>query len=456
MKNGAVMKQVCVMVLALAVLVVGWGAGATTVSAEKSVQELTKELKGAVRAKNTSKAGSVIEALAASDDPKALDAMINYGLRANNYDLERLVGKKLMGKKGAALDRICYHANKNKAFQIRVVLTLVLAKRSESEAFGAVLKNLYDKVPSVVLAALEGVTARRQASAIGHLIQALDYQEQQGGGGNRIIKFEIRKALNDLTDQDLSVAADWRNWWEPRKKNFQVPPSKRKGKKKDEQLTGVRSDGPDFFNIEVADDKVIFIMDISGSMKKKDALPEEPGEDDEDGSGAGTGVGPGDIDEEMEEEFIPESRQRIIRVQAELIRVIKELPKTTRFNIITFNHNIEYYQDGLILATNKNKDEAIRYVDNFEPEGQTHTDEALRAAFEMNSEVSTIFLLSDGAPRRDDVLLDTDPILKEVKEMNRFRRTRLHTIGFEQAGSNLRRFMRKLAKQNHGEFVQLR
>jgi hypothetical protein len=54
------------------------------------------------------------------------------------------------------------------------------------------------------------------------------------------------------------------------------------------------------------------------------------------------------------------------------------------------------------------------------------------------------------------VKLPHEPILDWIQEANRFSRVRIHTIGFEQAGATMRKFMKAIAKQNHGEYVELR
>ena len=110
---------------------------------------------------------------------------------------------------------------------------------------------------------------------------------------------------------------------------------------------------------------------------------------------------------------------------------------------------------GLKKASSRHKREAISYVRNFEAQGETWTDHALREAFGAPN-LRAIFLLSDGAPRRDNQLLDTGPILNWVREANRFRRVRLNTVGFSQAGKKLRSFMENLARQNNGEFIELK
>ncbi len=203
--------------------------------------------------------------------------------------------------------------------------------------------------------------------------------------------------------------------------------------------------------------KVVFLLDISGSMAVKDQLPEEASPEPR---GSTTAVKDrrkkAKKDEEKPDpEDIPDSRRRLRRVQKELIAVIHKLPPQTSFNIITFNHEIRHFRNQLIMATDANKRRASKFVRDFVAEGETWTDAALEAAFDVAG-VNTIFLLSDGAPRRNDTLLHIKPILNWMRDANRFRRIRIHTVGFKQAGSNLKRFMKKLATQNHGLYKELK
>ena len=47
-------------------------------------------------------------------------------------------------------------------------------------------------------------------------------------------------------------------------------------------------------------------------------------------------------------------------------------------------------------------------------------------------------------------------VLEWLREANRFSRIRIHTIGFEQAGKSMRKFLKRVAVQNHGEYRELR
>ena len=73
---------------------------------------------------------------------------------------------------------------------------------------------------------------------------------------------------------------------------------------------------------------------------------------------------------------------------------------------------------------------------SFSAEAQTHTDEALRAAF-AEKDVDTIYLLSDGAPYKLEhgssvSVKFIQDIIAWVARENRFRKVKIHTFGFEE------------------------
>ncbi len=419
-------------------------------SLEASTSDISRarsQLAGAIQKDRFDEASRAVDELVKDGSKKAIDALVQVGLGGQSYGIERYIGSKLVGiPAGEGLDRLCYLANKDKRSSARIILTLVLSARSESNAYKAVLTNLYDPDDSVSLTVIEALEKKDDLGSVDHLIEALARQEKVGRSGT-LLAYEIRKCLLKLVGEDFKVSADWKNFWEPRKKDYKRPPP---GKLK-RGVTSVKRDPPAFFGMEVAAKNVVFLLDVSGSMEVVDDLPEDPG----DGvGGRRTGVG----DEPEKPKPTPqqqESRQRIRRVQDELIGTIEKLPADVRFNIITFNHEVHAMSKGLVSASSRRKKEAIQYVRKFSAEGETWTDHALREAFGA-PQLKAIFLLSDGAPRRDNQLLDTRPILQWVREANRFRRIRLNTVGFEQAGKKLRAFMRNLALQNNGEYIELR
>ncbi|MDE0959540.1 MAG: VWA domain-containing protein [Planctomycetota bacterium] len=411
------------------------------------VSRAKSQLAGAIQKDRFDEASRAVDELVDDGSKKAINALVQIGLVGQSYGIERYIGSKLVGiPAGEGLDRLCELATKDKRSSARIILTLVLSARKESNAYKAVLTNLYDSDDSVALTVIEALAKRDDLGSVDHLIEALARQEKIGRA-QTLLAYEIRKCLLKLVGQDFKVAVDWKNFWDPRKQDYKRPPP---GKQK-RGLTSVKRDPPAFFGMEVVAKNVVFLLDVSGSMEVVDDLPEEPG----DGAGrSGTGVG-GAKEQPKPTPKQQEARQRIRRVQDELIRTIDKLPKDVRFNIITFNHEVHSMSKGLVSASSRRKKEAIQYVRGVQAAGETWTDHALREAFGAPN-LKAIFLLSDGAPRRDNQLLDTRPILQWVREANRFRRIRLNTVGFEQAGKKLRGFMKNLAIQNNGEYIELR
>ncbi|MFN0059251.1 MAG: VWA domain-containing protein [Planctomycetota bacterium] len=422
-----------------------------------SAADLKRDLQQAIGKKNLDRASRLIEELILLGTADAMEAICDYAFSADDAQMEKYAIDKLstVPTGGEAILKLSEIAKRHKDFRVRVALMNALGMRSEQEAVTALHQGLYDGMLSVARAALESVKTRDSLLSIDALIDALEHQEQQGRS-TESLHFEIRSLLTYLTAESFESAIDWRNFWSARKDNFQRPTEAKRA----ESRTGVKKDAPVFFEHEVASSKLLFVLDVSGSMKKRDPLPEEVGEAEKKKEGGKTGVpkkdGEDDEPDPPKQEDIPQSRERLARVQKELIATIEKLPAKTKFNILTFSHKVELFRpEGLIDGSKVNKQRAIEFVRNFRPEGETHTDEALEKAFEFR-DIDSIFLLSDGAPRRDDKLLETAPILERVRDLNRFRRIRVFTVGFEQAGKSLREFMRRLAYQNGGSYRGLR
>ena len=410
----------------------------------------------AISQKNFKAATEAVDDLIAINSKKSVEALISVGLKGNYYGIEQYIGGKILGMPaGEAYDRVCELASKSKNMKARVLLTLVLGTRQDKDAFRVVLQNLYDKEDAVILSALEKLQEKDHLGAIGHLIEALEFQEKRNRTDG-LVAYEIRKTLLQLTREDIVRAVDWQNWWRSRKDNFVRPPA---NEKSGDRVTSVFKEPSEFFGIEVPAEKVVFLLDISGSMTIKDPAPEEPGDKGKDDKGhGGTGVGGRKKPKKPEkpsQEDIPESRQRLRRVQQELIQTIERLPDNAQFNIVIYNHEIASLSEKLLPANSRNRTKAINYVRSFKAEGETWTDHAMHHVFETPG-LRAVFLLSDGAPKRDGQRLPTDPILKWIKEANRFSRVRIHTVGFEQAGSKMRKFMGAIARQNHGKYVELK
>src|SRR4029078_6860455 len=102
-----------------------------------------------------------------------------------------------------------------------------------------------------------------------------------------------------------------------------------------------------------------------------------------------------------------------------------------------------------LVALRASVREAAGLVGTVSPRGSTNIFDALDAAFQLK-DADTIYLLSDGEPTNSRII-DTEDILREVREINRLRQIVIHTISFGPSP-----FLKTLAAQNGGQYVEIK
>ncbi|MBL9087861.1 MAG: VWA domain-containing protein [Planctomycetia bacterium] len=267
---------------------------------------------------------------------------------------------------------------------------------------------------------------------------------------------EVGKALRTLTGQSIEAYPEpWAKWWEANRSKWGED-----GRPLQPVSGAPKQSDIDFYGLKVKSDKVLFVIDISGSMKaeKKAPTPTEPPR-----RGATTGDDP-KAPEPPPQKF---SGPKIEIAKQELRRAVKALPKAATFNIIAFNHGVQQWQPKMLEATEANKEQAYAWIRDMAPAGSTYIDGALRLGFKMAGmgaydkaypgvAVDTIILLSDGAPT-DNAFpesKDMDPkeILAHVREWNPQKRIVIHCVGIDNVVQGIE-FMKKLAAENGGTYV---
>lgn len=367
-----------------------------------------------------------------------------------------------------AVEIIRHEATRNRAWQVQVMLVQVMAIRAQDADWDVVIEALQSRVQHVQRAAIRAISDARLARAIDALIDVVAATERAGD----LVWVDANQALTHITGQEFGSANDWRNWWEPNRARFN-PANVQEGQGGVRTGSGTRSrtPPPELFGEEILSKRVVFIIDISGSMEEVDPPPAGGGETSggNPGGGSTTGGRPGQQGGNpggTPPPFDPndESRRRITRAKLELIRVVQALEPDVRFTIIAYSDRL-VYMDGsggglaegqdvpppngfqLTTASASGKREAIQFVESLHHGGTTWTDAALRAAF-LYEEANTIYLVSDGAPTHDGMtMLNTQGILDEVRELNRLRNVQIHALCFP--GAN-HQFMGALATQNGG------
>jgi HEAT repeats/von Willebrand factor type A domain len=236
----------------------------------------------------------------------------------------------------------------------------------------------------------------------------------------------------------------WRAFWEKEKDNIHVETRPANAVANNTVTHGL-------FGIPLQGTRVLFIIDLSGSMN---------------------------FDMEMDETTTGKSRHakaktRIDVARAELSKVIEGLPETTAFGFITYNGNPKpkVWTKDLVVATKRNKERGEKFLDEMRADGGTNMwaglDEGLKIKSlvygdRYDSNVDEVFLVSDGAPSVGEI---TDPmeILRLVTATNRFSKVRINTIFINSPNDRNPRdlsltpsdLMKRMAEQNGGRFVQL-
>ncbi|MCI0650555.1 MAG: hypothetical protein L0Z55_01580 [Planctomycetes bacterium] len=295
--------------------------------------------------------------------------------------------------------------------------------------------------------AIDALRERKSKNAIPRLIDLLE----RYGIGKNMVAYEAESALLFLTGREYDLLEDWRKFWDANKDTLDPAKLDAGGGKTGVTLKRPELTVPEFFGVEVVSQKVAFVVDMSGSMTMWD----EGGE--EGGKGSAWQV-----------------RQRVVRTKRQLGAAISKLPRGAYFNIIAFNNAIQHFQRRLVPAVPVWKEKAGAFIDRLEANHATHTDEAMRAAFE-DPNVDTIILLSDGAPMRsrEEGPAQLIPrILDDVRSLNRLRKVRIYCFGFDGRGewppgskyaqnppedpAEMVAFLKQLATENRGSYTSIK
>ena len=318
-----------------------------------------------------------------------------------------------------------------------------------------VLGRLADPEWTVQLLAVRIVREKKVARAIPHLITALER-------ANPRMQDDVGTTLKELTGQNFDPFADvWAKWWAENKEKFSSTQGvKVGGRPKDPPVDNT------IYGVPIKSDRILFVLDISGSMKDPLKNPQPP---------TPTSKGPitpkdGDPPPPPPpEEMI--SGPKIDVAKHELKKAIEKLPKTAKFGIVAYNHATLVWKEHPVDASPENKEEAFKWIRDFKASGSTFTDGALRVAFRIAGlgaidkaypevVVDTIILISDGAPTDNapdaSKVMDFHVILQHVKEWNARGAVVIHTIAIDMTNEvNGNEFLKTLAEQNKGTFTPI-
>jgi Mg-chelatase subunit ChlD len=201
-----------------------------------------------------------------------------------------------------------------------------------------------------------------------------------------------------------------------------------------------------FEGIVLTGKRVVFLVDMSGSMKYVDAKTDAPG--------------------------------KWEGVRNTVAKIMRSLPDLEKFQVIVFAEKTKFLlgkpNDWLDYKGKESIDTAFKALKDVDPDGGTNMYSALEAAFALRAKgLDTIYLLSDGLPNEGEgVAADVAKKLKEVelsdllakyirkklkddwnRELRNRPKVRINTIGFFYESPDVGAFLWALARENDGSFV---
>jgi HEAT repeat protein len=347
----------------------------------------------------------------------------------------------------------------NDATQIAVIDALGAMKVPEANA--PVLALLDDPRWQVRVSVVDALGKLRQKESIQPLIDRLRKEDGR-------VRDDISKALLSITTFDLGVDPDkWQTQWDRVKDRFVVPTDAEVEKARaafEAAQLRYQPRGDDFAGIPTKSTRIIYVIDISGSME--DAILNK-------------------------EKFKLQGRTyssfvKMEVVKDELIRTIQNLNDTVFFNVLGFATEVKPWNKyGLVQANILNRNKAVEWIKKLQPIGgasqnlkkkaglsgaaggglgRTNTYDALMTALDakaaqagydtnLGSPVDTIFLLTDGEPTAGPIT-EVDRILSDVRRVIQLRKVTINTVQMGRS-ENGRVLLQGLATQSGGTYLDL-
>jgi len=319
----------------------------------------------------------------------------------------------------------------------------VLKQRDQAiKKLGALLKR--DKVWQVRSAAAFSLANMRCKAVIPVLIAGLD-AELKRKKDPWAMDVRLHKLLEGLTGQSVARGgiAPWKVFWKQEGASFKVRPKPKPG---EEAAKDNRYDK--FFDLTIESDRVLFVLDFSGSMA-------EPAEIKPTGTTAGGGGA-------------ATKTTKAKLVVAELKKLVMSLPDGALCNFVVFSEDVRIWRaegqrPALVKLDDESRDDLLgNFLDGLRPQGPTNLYDALQAALGFGGRglydkyyaagFDTLYVITDGAPTAGPVT-DKEEIRKRVREANNLRKIAIHCITF--GDQNDTAFLKPLAEENGGRHIHV-
>jgi hypothetical protein len=268
--------------------------------------------------------------------------------------------------------------------------------------------------------AIDALAAMRHKSVVPLLIARLP--QDPGRLARR-----IADVLWQLTAQPFGEdAVAWASWWQHAAPTFELASdtelAKAAAARERKRLTERTKAPAKFFGLEITSHRVVFVIDVSGSM----------------------------IEAMYGRTYQGRPAARIDVARQEVVAAIANLASSALFNVYAFSNGVEKWKaESAGTNDEASRKAAITWVERLGANGGTNISDALAAAF-ADQDVDTIYLLSDGEPSAG--ITDPHRIRAQVAFWNAHRKITIHTVA---VGSSLE-ILEWLAADSGGRHIKLR
>ncbi|MHC4472353.1 MAG: HEAT repeat domain-containing protein [Planctomycetota bacterium] len=395
-------------------------AGASIRSLRKKSAKLQNQIDGELKVFE-----AIEEGLATMRGGTALAYLQRTALFEGYWRARQIVAAALGEMRDPSSVEFLVRALRDKDDRVVTAAATSLGKLDDPKVLKPLLDLLGHKSWEVRSAAIWSLGELGEKGAVGPLIEQIEKEEGR-------LREDCAKALERLTGQKFGQSVDlWRKWWEEHKHEYGGDGKPLGGHDTDDD----GDPGRGYYGIPIRTNKAIFILDVSGSMSKS---MKDPHRDPEQGE-----------------------LSKIDAAKKELTRVLKTFDPKGWFNLIFFNDAVKVWKQKMVQAKDSAKREATAFVKSLNAASSTNIYDALQEAFKIAGlgsrdkhytlAADTIFLLSDGSPTKPDGSADDwMKIIRAVREWNKLKRVKIHTIG---VGGHNASFMSMLARENDGKYV---
>ncbi|MGH7150570.1 MAG: hypothetical protein ACREIU_07725, partial [Planctomycetota bacterium] len=375
---------------------------------------------------------ALLEALEHSDATVRGLAVEGLGPALERADLFRLLQRLFDGEAGVRLRAV--RAMRAAFPRLRGSLP----EKEERRALELLGSRLPDADPQVRLLLAEFLREFPHPCLLPSLVRALEQEEKRAGTGEARLRFRV--AIEDLLYRVTGLgsppwpARRWRQWLDARKAEevAKLPAPT-------VVSTSIHRTASRYFGREVRSDRVVFVMDFSGSMRRTTGTLEHD-----------RGEGKRD------------PRARIDVARREFAAYLRPLEESHRFNVVVFAVGSLAAFDELAPATAENKRRAAAFVEQVPVSGSTDLFSGilrglrcggLDAGSRFGTGADTVFLLTDGVPTAGAV---TDPgdIVRLVTKMNEGSGLTLNVVDLGVRHGAFQKHLRSLAGANGGEYIR--